>query len=222
MGIRVIIEGDGSKFSSGTSFGCNVTVNLDAIVVVQHKADCLQLFRLKVQIVCLGLLFDNKLRSGEQRIIADSKNQTNIEFGQIDIVDNCIMHLQCRYGKKHNIYPQNGRISPMISKSICGLAILLLVVCSTGASTLMASGGSEATSAMSGMAGTTAGMMEELNINTASIDSLSQIPGLSPKIGEAIAAYRDANGAFKSVSDLINVEEIDAGLLEKIKPFLTI
>ncbi|MCP4341420.1 MAG: hypothetical protein GY799_21695 [Desulfobulbaceae bacterium] len=39
----------------------------------------------------------------------------------------------------------------MISKSICGLAILLLVVCSTGASTLMASGGNEAASAMSGM-----------------------------------------------------------------------
>ncbi len=65
-------------------------------------------------------------------------------------------------------------------------------------------------------------MMEKLNINTASVESLSEIPGLSPKIGEAIAAYRDANGAFKSVSDLVNVEGIDAGLLEKIKPFLTV
>ena len=78
----------------------------------------------------------------------------------------------------------------MISKSICGIALLLLVVCSTG-STLMASGGNEAVSAMSGMTGTAAGMMEKLNINTASIESLSQIPGLSPKIGEAIAAYRE-------------------------------
>lgn len=110
----------------------------------------------------------------------------------------------------------------MINKSICGFAILLLVVCSTGASTLMASGGNEAASAMSGMTGSAAGMMEKLNINTASIESLSKIPGLSPKIGEAIATYRDANGAFKSVSGLINVEGIDAGLLEKIKPFLTV
>lgn len=110
----------------------------------------------------------------------------------------------------------------MISKSICGLAIMLLVACSTGVSTLMASGGNQAASAMSGMTGTAAGMMDKLNINTATIESLSKIPGLSPKVGEAIAAYREANGAFKSVSDLVNIEGIDAGLLEKIKPFLTI
>jgi competence protein ComEA len=110
----------------------------------------------------------------------------------------------------------------MISKSIYGLVMLLLVVCSTGASTLIASGGNQVTSAISGMTGSAAGMMEKLNVNTASIESLSQIPGLSPKIGEAIAAYRDANSAFKSVSDLVNIEGIDAGLLEKIKPFLTI
>ncbi len=79
-------------------------MNLDAIVVVQYKAGCLQLFRLKVQIVCLGLLFENKLRSEDQGIIADSKNQTSIESGQIDIVDNCIMHLQCRYGIENIIY----------------------------------------------------------------------------------------------------------------------
>ena len=110
----------------------------------------------------------------------------------------------------------------MISKSISGLAILLLVLCSAGTSTLIASGGNQAASAMSSMTGAAAGTMEKLNINTASIESLSKIPGLSPKVGEAIAAYRDANGAFKSVSDLVKIEGIDAGLLEKIKPFLTI
>ena len=62
----------------------------------------------------------------------------------------------------------------------------------------------------------------EVSVNTASIDSLSKIPGLSPKIGEAIGAYRDANGAFKSLSDLVNVDGIDAALLDKIKPFLSI
>ncbi len=110
----------------------------------------------------------------------------------------------------------------MNRKSICVLTILLLAVWSSGASTAMASGGNQAASSMSGVTGAAAGMMEKVNINTASIESLSQIPGLSPKIGEAIAAYRDANGAFKSVSDLVNIEGIDAGMLEKIKPFLTI
>lgn len=110
----------------------------------------------------------------------------------------------------------------MINKSIYGLAILLLVLFCAGTSPLMASSGNLAASAMSGITGKAAGMMDKININTASIESLSQIPGLSPKISEAIAAYRDASGDFKSVSDLINIEGIDAGLLEKIKPFLSI
>jgi len=110
----------------------------------------------------------------------------------------------------------------MINKSIYRLAILLLVLFCAGTSPLMASGGNLASSAMSGMTEKAAGMMDKININTASIESLSQIPGLSPKIGEAIAAYRAASGDFKSVSDLINIEGIDAGLLEKIKPFLSI
>ena len=110
----------------------------------------------------------------------------------------------------------------MINKSIYGLALLLLVLFCADTSPLIASSGNLAASAMSGMTEKAAGMMDKININTASIESLSQIPGLSPKIGEAIAAYRDASGSFKSVSDLINIEGIDAGLLEKIKPFLSI
>jgi len=110
----------------------------------------------------------------------------------------------------------------MMSKSITGLAIFILIFFSTSTSTLLAAGGNEAASAMSSMAGKAAGMVDKVNINTASIDSLSQIPGLSPEIGKAITSYRDAHGAFTSVSDLINIEGIDAGLLEKIKPLLTI
>ncbi len=67
-----------------------------------------------------------------------------------------------------------------------------------------------------------AGAMEAININSASVEALSKIPGVGPKIGEAIAAYRETHGAFNSVADLVNVEGIDASLLEKIKPFISI
>lgn len=110
----------------------------------------------------------------------------------------------------------------IMNKIICGFAALLMVIGVTGSSSFAAPGTEQASSALSGMAGQAAGMMEKLNVNTASVESLAKIPGLSPKIGEAIAAYRDANGAFKSLSDLANVEGIDAGLLEKIMPFLSI
>lgn len=63
-------------------------------------------------------------------------------------------------------------------------------------------------------------LAEMININSATPEMLSQIPGIGPKIGEAIAAYRDANGSFSQIADLLNVEGIDASLLEKIKPYL--
>ena len=109
----------------------------------------------------------------------------------------------------------------MAYKYILALIVMGLVASSTGDSALFASGSDAATSAVSSMANAQ-GMMEKLNVNTASIESLSNIPGLSPKIGEAISAYRDANGTFKSLSELVNVEGIDAGLLENIKPLLSI
>lgn len=71
-------------------------------------------------------------------------------------------------------------------------------------------------------AGEMAGVKEKININTASVEMLEKIPGIGPTIGSAIETYRNANGAFKSLGDLTKVEGIDASLLEKIKPFLSI
>ncbi len=97
------------------------------------------------------------------------------------------------------------------------LAILFLAP-----SNLLATDTTKAASSMTDMASKAATVVEQLNINTASLESLAGIPGIGDKISEAIVTYREAHGAFKSVSDLVNIEGIDAGLLEKIKPFLTI
>lgn len=87
---------------------------------------------------------------------------------------------------------------------------------------LLATDAAKPAASLTDMAGKATAASEQININTASVEALSNIPGVGPKIGEAISAYREANGAFKSVADLINVEGIDAGLLEQIKPLLTI
>ena len=110
----------------------------------------------------------------------------------------------------------------MIIKNSLALITALTLVCSLGVSFQAFSSSHETASSMSDMAGKAAGMMDKVNINTASIESLAKIPGLDQTISEAIAAYRDANGAFKSLSDLVNIDGIDAGLLEKIKPILTL
>lgn len=87
---------------------------------------------------------------------------------------------------------------------------------------LLATDAAKPAASLTDMAGKATAAAEQLNINTASVEALSNIPGIGPKVGEAIAAYRESSGAFKSVADLVNVEGIDAALLEQIKPFLTI
>lgn len=110
----------------------------------------------------------------------------------------------------------------MAKQYIWILIALILFTGSTIGTTAFASGQDTAASAISSMTGKAQGQIEKININTASIESLSKIPGLSPKAGEAITAYRDAHGAFKSLADLVNIDGIDAALLQKIKPFLSL
>lgn len=109
-----------------------------------------------------------------------------------------------------------------MNKKLLALTIALIVACGLGMTSPALSASKDTAASMSDMAGKAAGMMEKININTAGIDSLAKIPGLDQKISEAIGAYREANGAFTSLSDLVNIDGIDAGLLEKIKPFLTL
>jgi competence protein ComEA len=63
-------------------------------------------------------------------------------------------------------------------------------------------------------------LTDMIDINKATPEMLSSIPGIGPKLSEAITAYRDANGSFAQIKDLLNVEGIDMSLIEKIKPFL--
>lgn len=99
---------------------------------------------------------------------------------------------------------------------ICAVAIML-----SGPSTLLATDTAPKAAAVKEAAGA-AGAMETININTASADALAKIPGVGPQLSEAISSYREANGPFNTLADLTNVEGIDASLLEKIKPFISI
>ncbi len=103
-----------------------------------------------------------------------------------------------------------------------GLTIVITAALFLIPSGLFASDAGMAKGSLAGMAQKAAAVAEQLNINTAGVEQFANIPGLGSTIGEAITKYRDANGAFSSIADLVNVPGIDAGLLEKIKPFLTL
>lgn len=63
---------------------------------------------------------------------------------------------------------------------------------------------------------------ERININTATAQQLEQLPGVGPSLAQRIIDYRDANGPFTSVGELINISGIGAGRLEDILDLITI
>jgi competence protein ComEA len=67
---------------------------------------------------------------------------------------------------------------------------------------------------------TTKEVAAKININTADVAELTQIPGIGPKTAEAIVAFRKDNGQFKTLEDLVEVKGIGPKKLEKIRPFL--
>ncbi len=59
-----------------------------------------------------------------------------------------------------------------------------------------------------------------VDINTADKDLLVEIPGIGPKTADAILAYRQENGNFKSLDELTKVKGIGDKSLAKMKPYL--
>ena len=61
-----------------------------------------------------------------------------------------------------------------------------------------------------------------VNLNTATQAQLETLPGLGAKAAERILEYRQKNGAFKKVEDLMNVKGIGEKSFLKLKPLLTV
>ncbi len=61
-----------------------------------------------------------------------------------------------------------------------------------------------------------------VNLNTASVDELMELPGVGPSKAEAILAFRKARGGFKKVEDLMKVKGIGRKTFQKLRPFLAL
>lgn len=66
------------------------------------------------------------------------------------------------------------------------------------------------------------GMTTPININTADVDGLQILPGIGPKTAQAIVDYRDANGLFQAVDDIVQVKGIGQATLERLRPLITL
>ena len=61
-----------------------------------------------------------------------------------------------------------------------------------------------------------------INLNTATIEELEQLPGVGPVTAKDIVHFRQKSGSFRSVNDLLAVRRITKARLEKLRPYVTI
>jgi competence protein ComEA len=61
-----------------------------------------------------------------------------------------------------------------------------------------------------------------VNINTATSSDLESLPGVGPKLAQRIIEYREKNGGFKKLEDLLNVQGIGEKNFLKLKSKLSV
>jgi competence protein ComEA len=61
-----------------------------------------------------------------------------------------------------------------------------------------------------------------IDINTAAVSRLKDLPGIGDSKAKAVIAYREANGPFKSAEDLMKVKGIGPKIFESLKERITV
>jgi len=61
-----------------------------------------------------------------------------------------------------------------------------------------------------------------VNLNTATVEQLDRLPGVGPKTAALIIDYRQKNGGFKKVEDLMNIRGIGEKSFLKLRPLITV
>ena len=66
------------------------------------------------------------------------------------------------------------------------------------------------------------GETEEVNLNTATLEELTSLPGIGESTAQKIIDYRRQNGKFKAIEDLKNVSGIGESKFDNIKDKITV
>lgn len=61
-----------------------------------------------------------------------------------------------------------------------------------------------------------------LDLNTATVKELKQLPGIGPTTAKSIVLFRTRGGRFKRVEDLLAIRGISNNKLKRIRPFVTV
>jgi competence protein ComEA len=61
-----------------------------------------------------------------------------------------------------------------------------------------------------------------VDINTADSAALESVPGIGKSLSQRIVAFREKNGPFQSVDDLLKVQGVGEKSIQKLRPYLTV
>jgi comEA protein len=64
--------------------------------------------------------------------------------------------------------------------------------------------------------------VSKVDLNQATIEQLDELPGVGPAIAKRIVDYRQENGPFKRIEDLMNVRGIGEKTFLKLKDRITV
>ena len=98
---------------------------------------------------------------------------------------------------------------------LCALAILATII--GGSPAALAQTSKPATAAKA-----RATAANPVNLNSASTAQLQTLPGIGASTAQRIVDYRQKNGSFKKIEELMNVKGIGEKSFLKLKPLITV
>jgi competence protein ComEA len=94
---------------------------------------------------------------------------------------------------------------------VCTLALVMNASIGAGGARVSAQEGTKATAPAA-----------TVNLNTATAAELDRLPGLGPALVARILDYRQKNGGFKKIEDLMNVQGIGETSFLRLKPMVSV
>ncbi len=131
-------------------------------------------------------------------------------FEAVALAGGCLLEADEAYHNLARILSDGERIYILSKEESAGLSLKERV---EGEETVQ--GGS-----MTGEAGTAG--TEMVNLNTATVEQLTTLPGIGESRAESIIAYRKKVGRFLDIEEIMNISGIGEAMFEKIKDRITV